>query len=428
MNAQRSTTTPGGFTLIELTLAMAMIGDARAVAVHARCTSPRARQRTADGDGRADAHDHRSPSDVLRQDFESVLPPTGHPRRAVRRRCTRPRASGATATRSSSSRSAPIAPVRRCCRSSEGIRRIELLVRTDVTPPVLVRRVTRNLLPPGRSRRPRKKSSAATCARSRCATSTGLTWQENWDSTTLGDVLPMSVAMTLELNDPDRADAGSRPSRRVDARHPALAAQSRSTRFGRREAWMRRHPSPLAPRNGADRRDGRHVRAGRRRVLVLCRSMRVEALASANLAAAVQASAVERGAEQYVLALITERRRRAFATLAEEQFAAVRVGDGFFWILRPDYDDETLPLFGLIEESSKLNINDRRDRLTTSSSRLPGMTYDAASSIMDWIDERQQPSSATAPRGRVLPGLAASRTTARTATSRRSKSCCWSAG
>src|SRR5438105_11408447 len=36
-------------------------------------------------------------------------------------------------------------------------------------------------------------------------------------------------------------------------------------------------------------------------VLVLCRNMRVEAVASANLAASVQASSVERGAEQYVL-------------------------------------------------------------------------------------------------------------------------------
>ena len=32
-------------------------------------------------------------------------------------------------------------------------------------------------------------------------------------------------------------------------------------------------------------------------VLVLCRNMRVEAVASANLAASVQASSVERGAE-----------------------------------------------------------------------------------------------------------------------------------
>lgn len=117
-------------------------------------------------------------------------------------------------------------------------------------------------------------------------------------------------------------------------------------------------------------------------VLVLCRTMRVEAMASANLAAAAQASAVARGAEQYVVALITEQGEEV-RDLAEENFAGVRVGEGLFWIMRPDYNDEQLPLFGLVEESSKININ-KQDY--NQLSRLPGMTYQGASSIMDWLD------------------------------------------
>ena len=74
-------------------------------------------------------------------------------------------------------------------------------------------------------------------------------------------------------------------------------------------------------------------------VLALCRTMRVEAMASANLAASAQASAVARGAEQYVVALITDRGDEV-RDLGEENFAAVRVGEGIFWIMRPDYDDD----------------------------------------------------------------------------------------
>jgi type II secretory pathway component PulK len=41
-------------------------------------------------------------------------------------------------------------------------------------------------------------------------------------------------------------------------------------------------------------------------VLVMGASMRVEAMAAANMTASLQASAIEHGAEQYVLALLTE--------------------------------------------------------------------------------------------------------------------------
>src|SRR5688500_18070405 len=120
-------------------------------------------------------------------------------------------------------------------------------------------------------------------------------------------------------------------------------------------------------------------------VLVLCRTMRVEAMASANLAAAAQASAVARGAEQYVLALITDEGERV-RDLGEENFAGVRIGEGIFWIIRPEYDDEQLPLFGLVEESAKLNVGRDNNNLYDRLIRLPGMTDVAASSIMDWID------------------------------------------
>lgn len=124
-------------------------------------------------------------------------------------------------------------------------------------------------------------------------------------------------------------------------------------------------------------------------VVVLCRSMRVEAMAAANLTASVQAEAVERGAEQYVLGVLDED-ASDLDTLTEDQFAAVQVGNGYFWLLRPQYDDPSLPAFGLVDEGSKLNINTATyDQLML----LPGMTDDIAGSIVDWRDEDSNPTS-----------------------------------
>jgi type II secretory pathway component PulK len=118
-------------------------------------------------------------------------------------------------------------------------------------------------------------------------------------------------------------------------------------------------------------------------VLVLCRSMRTETLAAANQAAALQVAAIERGAEQYVLGILADQGEDA-RRLSEDQFNAVPVGDGYFWILRPDYSDAQLPAFGLTEESAKVNVNySSFDKI----SRLPIISYTAASSLMDWIDD-----------------------------------------
>jgi hypothetical protein len=41
----------------------------------------------------------------------------------------------------------------------------------------------------------------------------GTNWQEDWDSTVMGDVLPLSVAMTIELNDPNNPPPARSPRR-----------------------------------------------------------------------------------------------------------------------------------------------------------------------------------------------------------------------
>ncbi len=124
-------------------------------------------------------------------------------------------------------------------------------------------------------------------------------------------------------------------------------------------------------------------------VLVMGRSMRVESMAAANQAATVQASAIERGAEQYLQALLITEGNTDIDNVTDDQFAGIQIGDGWFWVLRPDYDDPTLPVFGMVKEGGKLNLNTATyDQLMM----LPGMMDDIAGAIVDWRDEDQDPS------------------------------------
>jgi type II secretory pathway component PulK len=126
-------------------------------------------------------------------------------------------------------------------------------------------------------------------------------------------------------------------------------------------------------------------------VLVLGRSMRVETMAAANQAASVQAGAVERGAEQYLQAMLVSEGNENIGDVTEDQFAAVQIGDGYFWVLRPDFDDPTLPVFGMVPEAAKLNLNTATyDQLM----RLPGMIDAIAGSWVDWRDIDTNPSTA----------------------------------
>lgn len=117
--------------------------------------------------------------------------------------------------------------------------------------------------------------------------------------------------------------------------------------------------------------------------LGVARTARVEALTSANSVAQAKAAAVERGAEQYVLAMIASSRETVM-TLDERSFEAVSVGDsGVFWVVRPDYGDPNLPVYGLVDEASKLNLtNASRDLLRG----LPLMPDELPDCIFDWKD------------------------------------------
>ena len=118
-------------------------------------------------------------------------------------------------------------------------------------------------------------------------------------------------------------------------------------------------------------------------VLVLARSMRVEAISSANHASAQQAVMVEQGAIQYMLAGL-DGLKGAVPTEAELPCNGIQIGNGAFWVIRSGSDDDKQYQYGPVDEASKLNLNTATAQMLEC---LPNMTAEIAASIVDWRDE-----------------------------------------
>jgi len=127
-------------------------------------------------------------------------------------------------------------------------------------------------------------------------------------------------------------------------------------------------------------------------VIVLAHTIRVEAVAATNHVSQVQAEAVANGAIQYVFAKLSE--EAGSVSYGANPYEAMQVGDGYFWVLRPnlsggrDYD------FGLVDEAGKVNLNSSTPQeLLDMLLKLPNMTSELANSIIDWQDEDQDVSA-----------------------------------
>lgn len=117
-------------------------------------------------------------------------------------------------------------------------------------------------------------------------------------------------------------------------------------------------------------------------VLVFSRSVRVDALASANYVSALEARATAQGATQYVLSRLAMFGDDPTAVLGEP-CEALQVGRGLFWVLRADLEEDRAYAFGLRDEAAKINLNSASIEMLL---RLPGMTAELAGAIVDWRD------------------------------------------
>lgn len=97
--------------------------------------------------------------------------------------------------------------------------------------------------------------------------------------------------------------------------------------------------------------------------LVFARSMRVAAAISANQVASLEAESIAAGALQYVVAKLAESAQEQTTTSTTstsqttDTYEALPVGDGYFWVLQSNLEDDRESRFGLTDESGKINLN-----------------------------------------------------------------------
>ena len=118
--------------------------------------------------------------------------------------------------------------------------------------------------------------------------------------------------------------------------------------------------------------------------LYFANSMMYELRASDNRVSGLAAEQAIEGAARYV-GYVLQNYSTNGAVPATNLFIcdAVPIGDAKFWLIGRDLTGQntTEPTFGLVDESSKLNLNTVNTNVL---SYLPDMTVDFANDIMDW--------------------------------------------
>jgi type II secretory pathway component PulK len=120
--------------------------------------------------------------------------------------------------------------------------------------------------------------------------------------------------------------------------------------------------------------------------IVFSQYVRVEAMAAINHIAEVTAEAAADGAIQYAFAQMNASDTSS-VSYTSNPYEAVEAGQGLFWILRPNLEDDKTYDFGLADEAAKINLNTASLEMLL---KLPSMTSELASSIIDWRDGNQE--------------------------------------
>lgn len=121
-------------------------------------------------------------------------------------------------------------------------------------------------------------------------------------------------------------------------------------------------------------------------VIVFSRTIRVEAAVSANYVSSVKAQAIADGAVNYIFAKLSQEQQQS-VNYTSNPYQAVQVGDGYFWVIRPNLSDDKNHDYGLSDEAGKINLNSASLEMLL---KLPGMTSELAASIIDWRDRDQE--------------------------------------
>lgn len=195
--------TRGGFSLLELVLTLAMMAMLTLTLYMSMSIGMKARDQVERTVGQS--RSALVAADLIRQDFEAVLAPTGL-------------LAGPFYGSSQGGVGAQTAELSFRCIGrdpglavddplAEGMRQVELVMAPDPVrsgQQVLVRRVWRNLLAQVQEE-PEEEILCRDVRSFGVRFWDGAAWQETWDSTTLGNVLPLAVEITLDTATPGRA-------------------------------------------------------------------------------------------------------------------------------------------------------------------------------------------------------------------------------
>jgi|GEM_PF-2755698 len=132
-------------------------------------------------------------------------------------------------------------------------------------------------------------------------------------------------------------------------------------------------------------------------LLAFAQDMRTEVIAAGNRASQIQADAIELAGEKYVMAMIDYYNSTAPVTNAAGSSVtdswslvyntpaqAVQVGNGYFWIIRPNEQSDTEYDYGIVDECSKLNLNVASFNANMLLQLPTGITQDVADAVIDW--------------------------------------------
>lgn len=126
--------------------------------------------------------------------------------------------------------------------------------------------------------------------------------------------------------------------------------------------------------------------------LYFAHSMSLELRSADNAVATLEAEQAIEGAARYVSNILANVEYPGVLPDTNRYlYAGVQVGDATFWIIGrgDDQDLPTVPHFGLVDESSKLNLNTVTSNMLP---YLPRITQELAAAIIDWRDTDDTPS------------------------------------
>lgn len=110
--------------------------------------------------------------------------------------------------------------------------------------------------------------------------------------------------------------------------------------------------------------------------------IRTQSLQIENAIASTQAEFIVKGAIEYAKSKVED--YDATDTDNEDDFKEIELGNGHFWLIKPNLSTDIEVSYGLSDEAAKVNLNSASLEMLL---KLPGMTSELAAAIIDWRDE-----------------------------------------